>query len=137
MTWVKGQSGNPTGRKPQGNTLTEQLQRLMEELDDGTGKSNMRLLAEATLKLALLGNAQAQIAIYDRLGGKPAQAITLRGDDAAPLHVLHTDRLVGWEAPGSLHEGEEAPQLPAPSLKAPEQDSATAEAQGGTDEAPG
>ena len=125
--WKPGQSGNPVGRPKNADTLTVQLREAVAELDDKEGKTGARLMAEAMLKLAIKGNVQAAQLIYDRLEGKPAQAIMLKGDDAAALHVLHTDRLEGWDAPSALQEpasdleqGAGYPTLPAPGLKAPE-----------------
>ena len=71
---------------------------MLEEQAEG-GKTRGRLIAEKMVELALAGNVHALTAIYDRMDGKPAQALTFKGDDAAPLHVLHSERLEGWEAP--------------------------------------
>ena len=109
-----GTSGNPGGRPKDAESLSAQLREAVAELDDTEGKTGARLLAEAMLKLAIKGNVQAAALIYDRLEGRPAQALTLRGEDAAPLHVLHTDRLKGWEAPGALSNGQDDRALPEP-----------------------
>ena len=96
----KGVSGNPGGRPKKADALSAQLRAVLDEQAEG-GKTKGRLIADKLVELALAGNIHALTAVYDRMDGKPAQALMLKGDDAAPLHVLHTDRYEGWQAPSS------------------------------------
>ena len=110
----KGVSGNPGGRPRNEDSLAAQLREVLAEVDEETGKTTGRLLAEKYVELGLGGNVMAITAIADRVDGKPAQSVTLKGDRAEPLHVRHSARL------------EVAPK---PELPAPEQDRDVAEGQ--------
>ena len=109
----KGVAGNPGGRPKNEDSLAAQLRELLAEVDEETGKTTGRLLAEKYVELGLGGNVMAITAIADRVDGKPAQSLTLKGESTAPLHVRHSARL------------EAAP----PALPAPEQDRDVAEGQ--------
>ena len=96
--FAPGQSGNPDGRPRDAESLSAQLRDVLEEQAE-SGKTKARLIAEKMVELGLAGNVHALSAVFDRMDGKPAQALTFKGDDTAPLHVLHTDRMEGWQAP--------------------------------------
>ena len=89
----KGVSGNPGGRPRNEDSLAAQLREVLAEVDEESGKTNARLLAEKYVALGLAGNVMAITAIADRMDGKPAQSVTLKGDSDAPLHVRHSERL--------------------------------------------
>ncbi len=99
--WKPGQSGNPGGRPRNEDSLAAQLREVLAEVDEESGKTKARLLAEKYVALGLDGNVMAITAIADRVDGKPPHSVTLKGDTDAPLHVRHSERLPAPSANGS------------------------------------
>lgn len=91
--WKPGESGNPNGRPRLEDSLGTQLREVLAEVHEDSGKTKARLLAEKYVALGLDGNVMAITAIMDRMEGKPAQSVTLKGDSETPLHVRHSERL--------------------------------------------
>lgn len=62
---------------------------LKREATDANGQPTRKLqqVAEKLVEEAIAGNVQATKEIFDRLDGKPAQAII--GDPDNPLHLTH------------------------------------------------
>ena len=59
------------------------------------GKDPAEFLEPFATKLkdmALAGDLGAIRELFDRIDGKPAQAVTLSGDETAPLSITHTSR---------------------------------------------
>ena len=81
MPFVKGQSGNPAGRKPgtklKGTAFKEALARVIES---GVGLDE---IARALIAKGLAGDVSALKEIADRLDGKVATVIA--GDPEAPM----------------------------------------------------
>jgi hypothetical protein len=84
--WKPGQSGNPAGRPKKGKTLTDILEKHGRKRDvlykdPATGEqrymSRKEALAKELWMLALKGDVQAIKYIYDRIDGKPEQAIDM------------------------------------------------------------
>ena len=85
MAWKKGESGNPAGKKPgtlggRNKLLSDRLRvhllRPFAGADDKTEMSNADKIAENLVHLAAHdSNLQAITTIFDRVEGKPAQAI--------------------------------------------------------------
>ena len=88
-----GVSGNPKGRARDEDSIAAQLRAVLAEVEGESGKTKARLVAEKWVALGLDGNPQALAALADRVDGKPAQSLTLRGESTAPLHVRHSARL--------------------------------------------
>lgn len=82
MAWVKGQSGNPDGPSKQRRFFAA-LDRAIAQED---GK-RLREAAEKLLTLASEGEPWAVQMLADRLDGKPAQQVTLSGDEDNPLRI--------------------------------------------------
>ena len=87
-----GQSGNPGGRKKNTLSFVNQIEKVLEQVDEATGKTHLELLAEKYVELGEAGNVTALENIMARLHGKPEQGIKLSGDEARPLHVRHSER---------------------------------------------
>lgn len=63
--WKPGESGNPNGRPPKGEALTEILK---EKIDK-------EAIAEKLIELAMDGDFPALKYVYDRIDGSPKQTI--------------------------------------------------------------
>lgn len=92
MPWVKGQSGNPNGRKKSPVILTDSLRKLLK--DQATGEprvTNAELVAQRLLALALGPDAPTSLGaiklIYDRVDGKVPEPIQLQGHDGGSLAI--------------------------------------------------
>lgn len=89
MAWKKGQSGNPNGRPPKAKAMSEELRRLLQRHAPGTKRSNLEVLVAKLVELAHGGDKDALRYIFDRLEGRPAQALEFSGDEARPLHITY------------------------------------------------
>lgn len=77
--WVKGQSGNPAGRKKSyADRLSDALRERLEPED----------MAERLDKFISAGSEKSLLYYFNRVLGMPAQAITVSGDAERPLHGL-------------------------------------------------
>jgi hypothetical protein len=72
----KGQSGNPRGRPKNDQSLTALLRREIRKIcpEDRMGRTYLELIVQATMRLAIKGNATALSLVWDRLDGKVAFA---------------------------------------------------------------
>lgn len=85
MPFIKGQSGNPRGRraeKPFRDALRLELAALGED------QKALREVARKMIERGRKGDLQAATVIRDTLDGKPAQAIT-NGEDGEPFEVVN------------------------------------------------
>ncbi len=119
-TWQPGQSGNPAGRPPRGDTLTDALRDLL-------GPTHRRKLAKRLLDLAHSDDESVALAalkyIYDRVDGRPAETVhqEVTGKDGGPVeHIdysalraaeLAYARACGYE-PTGVGAGERADHPP-------------------------
>ncbi len=81
MPFKPGQSGNPKGRPPMGDSMADALRVVM------TPFRRMKLAVKAR-RLAEQGDIRAMEFIADRLDGKPAQRQIITGDPDAPVAVM-------------------------------------------------
>lgn len=91
MTYVKGQSGNPLGRKLDNKPFVEALR--MEIAAAGEDHKALRLIARNLITLAQTPDKDAMpaiTAIADRLDGKPAQdtSATISGELRVTLRKM-------------------------------------------------
>jgi hypothetical protein len=73
-----GVSGNPGGR-PSYRALTEALEQELTTSAEG-GITKHQAVARCLVELAIIGDVQAMKLIFERLEGKPPQALTVDGD---------------------------------------------------------
>jgi len=85
--WKPGQSGNPAGRPKKGDTITSQVQEILEQTDSKSGKTHARLIAEAMVKLALK-DSQVLKELLNRCEGKVTDAIDMRTEAVSILYEL-------------------------------------------------
>ena len=88
MPWKPGESGNPGGPSKQQKRFYAALDRAIAQED---GKK-LRDAADKLLELAAQGEPWAVQMLADRLDGKPAQQVTLSGDEDQPLKIVHESR---------------------------------------------
>lgn len=65
MAWKPGESGNPKGRPPKGESLTETLETVVDKNE----------IARKLYELAMEGDIPALKYIYDRIDGRPKETI--------------------------------------------------------------
>ena len=86
MAFVKGQSGNPTGRPKivlsSGESLTDLARRHTAEAVGCL----MEIIRDAEAPHA--AKTTAALGMLDRGWGRPAQSVTIAGDAANPLHIV-------------------------------------------------
>jgi len=88
MPFQPGQSGEPTGKAgPRGKILTEALKRALARSGDGDLYAGCNKVAQAAVDAALAGEQWAIKEVWDRLEGKPAQAIVGGGEDSEPIRT--------------------------------------------------
>jgi hypothetical protein len=108
--WVKGQSGNPNGRPRRTKMMTDELKCLLNKTVWPFQRSARDLIALRLVDLAIReGDIKAIQYIYDRLDGKPAQAVEVSGDKKRPLVVQYVN--------GNRSGLEGAPVIPDESAK--------------------
>jgi hypothetical protein len=83
--FLPGVSGNPGGRPP-GKTLGALLRAALGA-DDGAGRTRGERLAEVLVSLALDGDVRAIREVFDRVDGKPRQALEIDTGNAGPVVV--------------------------------------------------
>jgi hypothetical protein len=81
-SWEKGQSGNPAGRPLRSKNIKTRLEKflaLTSEMkgEDGELFDKYDAIIIKTIEQAIKGNPQARNDIFDRLEGKPKQAIDI------------------------------------------------------------
>lgn len=88
MAFAKGKSGNPGGKR-QEKLLSDELRRVLSDIDktDGSDRKRLHRVVEKLVEKAEEGEIQAIREVFDRLEGKPAQAIVGDGDEPIE-HVI-------------------------------------------------
>ena len=95
--WKKGESGNPLGRPKKQENLTLLLQKEVQKIcpADRAKRTYGALVVQATLRLAMKGNAAALNEVWNRLDGKVLQKGTVqlgRADGKAiKIEVVYVD----------------------------------------------
>lgn len=107
--WLPGESGNPRGRPIEPDGLTEMLMYRLR-------KAGAKALADKLIGIALNGTGATQLAaiqyIYDRIEGKPRQAVLTQSSEE-PVIVKLLRGLVDDKAALEGHRR----QLPGPRAK--------------------
>jgi hypothetical protein len=85
MTFVKGQSGNPGGRKKK--YITELLEQIGKEIEPKSGKPFEELIARRLWVEAANGKHEAIKEILDRIEGKAQQSIEHSGEISTPTPI--------------------------------------------------
>ena len=86
-TWAPGKSGNPAGKQSR-TPVRDCFYRLNAQSDGQL----VRDICEKVAELARKGEAWAVQAVFDRMDGKPAQAVT--GADGGPLQFERIIRTI-------------------------------------------
>ena len=89
MAWQKGQSGNPAGRPKRGDTLADIVRSVATRTRRRKLLKRALDMAEATDDLEDV--MRVLVFLRDTLDGRPAQNVTLSGDEERPLVWKVTD----------------------------------------------
>jgi hypothetical protein len=84
MPFVKGQSGNPGGRKRGQVSFAEVLRKALSERDPETKQTALAGIARAAVVKAKAGDLDAIKFVVERIDGKLPDKIDARGD----LHIV-------------------------------------------------
>lgn len=87
MPFVKGQSGNPTGRAKVDAAFKDRARKVADEVVIQYWEREVREEGPNAMKASELLSAYAY--------GKPSQAVELSGKDGGPINV-------SWQQPGTL-----------------------------------
>lgn len=85
MSFVKGQSGNPTGKSPKHDKIWSAALRRAIQRREESDPLALEKLADKLLQAVDDGDVSAMKELADRLDGKPKQEHT--GEDGGPLVV--------------------------------------------------
>jgi len=86
MAFQKGKSGNPTG-KPKQKALSDALMLALKRVDRDNRPAIQRI-ANKLVDLAEEGDLAAIRECFDRTEGKAMQAMSVSGDEDAPLQII-------------------------------------------------
>jgi len=73
--WKKGESGNPAGRPPKGQSMTDLMEKYLGGVEEGQKKTRKELLVKKMGILAFDGDLNAMKLIWNYLDGMPKQTI--------------------------------------------------------------
>jgi len=83
------------GGAPKGNSNAAKAKRLSKALQDRLAERNKQQdLMDALLDKALDGDIAAIKEVFDRIDGKPKQAIIGGDDDDNPIHITQIERII-------------------------------------------
>jgi hypothetical protein len=85
--WKKGVSGNPKGRPKKADCLINCLKDELER-KGSDGLTNEQHIAAILVIKAMQGDMTAIKLAFEYTAGKPAQAISVSGDDGGPVRIV-------------------------------------------------
>lgn len=87
--WKPGQSGNPAGRPKKEMTLVSLIKDELDKVpeDEKSGKTNVQLIAEALMRKATSGNAEAIKIVLDRVEGKVKQVVGIENEGSTSFVI--------------------------------------------------
>jgi len=100
--WEAGQSGNPHGRPRKDNALSDLLRKALGKTGED-GVRNRESIVGEVVRLARLGEEWAVKLVWDRIEGRPAQAVQLTDGEGGPALI----RVIG-EARKLAEENEDS-----------------------------
>ena len=106
MPFQPGVSGNPSGRR-KGESVTDALRVIAEEVDPATGKTGYKQIAERLMALSQSKDPTTALRatqyVTDRLDGKPLEAVRVDGDSKLVVELVRVAR--GVLPPAAGDEG--------------------------------
>lgn len=82
--WKPGESGNPNGRPPAEDSLSNLIREELEKVDPDTGLTPKKVIAQLLVKLAQEGDKSAIDRVLDRTEGKPKQSMDVTSNVRLP-----------------------------------------------------
>lgn len=73
--WEPGTSGNPKGRPPKGQSLTELMREFLEDVPEGREITYKELFIKNVITMALQGDFYAIKLIWNYIDGMPTQRV--------------------------------------------------------------
>jgi hypothetical protein len=118
--FTPGQSGNPKGRPPRGQTEAERTREFLDRVDPETGETYGEMLRKKKLELALAGNIQAIESLENRAYGKSVDTVKLEtSTQAAPTGYLGLLSVYGIDRGSAIDTSAETIEaLPVPEAEA-------------------
>jgi hypothetical protein len=93
--WVKGQSGNPAGRKPLSPELAPAIRRELRRRDPLRGVVNKTAIAQVLVAKAVGGDLDAIRMVLDRVDGRVPSAVEWSGSGQIRIEVVYVDEAIG------------------------------------------
>ncbi len=85
--WVKGVSGNPKGRKKNGDCIISIARRMLAEKIPGQTITWEESIAHALIRQSSAGNLSAIKELLDRLYGRSKESVEVSGAGGGPIVV--------------------------------------------------
>jgi hypothetical protein len=86
MPWSKGQSGNPKGRPPKEQCVTDLLRHKLE----ADGHKKMNAVVDKLYAMAMAGDVTAIKMIVDRIDGKLPESSKVETSGETTVHVIRS-----------------------------------------------
>lgn len=86
--------GAPIGNQNASKQWRKSLEKALARLGGSDIDSGLAMIADKVVSAAVAGDKDAWKDIADRLDGRPAQSVTLSGDEENPLKVIQRVELV-------------------------------------------
>jgi len=95
LSWKKGQSGNPKGRAPSGQTLTDEIRKLLDLQDVEIKQGNLKIkitrkeaIAQVIVRKCINGDSSTLKLLYSYIDGVPIQRLEHTGEGGEPIEVV-------------------------------------------------
>lgn len=83
--WKPGQSGNPKGRPPMGESLTETMRAFLNEVPEGQELTYKQMFVKKSYQKAYEGDPTFAKLVWNYIDGMPIQKQEITGKDGTPF----------------------------------------------------
>jgi len=106
--WKPGQSGNPKGRPKKGKTITDALNKYLNQKEPGSEITRKQQLIQSIYSLAVdEGDLLAIKYIIDRIDGKPVETKEISGPEGEPVQLFVSNDFIPEVIDNGQQEEEE------------------------------